>query len=136
MLHGRKKHQFVTAFGRNVNPEWVEAELTQQAPIGQAWVHGEALAANVAVIVACGAEYSDAAIDAAVATANAALPDYARVQRWLRADAPFTPANGLLTANGRLRRAALVERYLARIGGADSDSGPAPFLPIEHEIDA
>lgn len=131
-----------TAFGRNVNPEWVEAELTQQAPIAQAWVHGEALAANVAVIVARGAEYSDAAIDAAVATANAALPDYARVQRWLRADAPFTPANGLLTANGRLRRAALVERYLARIAAcADLDgladpADPIPFLPIEQEIDA
>ncbi len=27
-LKGRKKHQFVTSFGRNVNPEWVEAELT------------------------------------------------------------------------------------------------------------
>ncbi|WP_146069760.1 AMP-binding protein, partial [Arthrobacter sp. B0490] len=24
ILHGRKKHQFVTAYGRNVNPEWVE----------------------------------------------------------------------------------------------------------------
>ena len=134
VLHGRKKHQFVTAFGRNVNPEWVETELTQQAPIAQAWVHGEALAANVAVIVARGAERSDADIDAAVAAANAALPDYARVQRWLRADEAFTPHNGLLTANGRLRRAALAERYLARIGGADS--GPAPFLPIEQEIDA
>jgi long-subunit acyl-CoA synthetase (AMP-forming) len=134
VLHGRKKHQFVTAFGRNVNPEWVEAELTQQAPIAQAWVHGEALAANVAVIVARGGERSDADIDAAVANANAALPDYARVQRWLRADEAFTPHNGLLTANGRLRRTALAERYLARIGGADP--GPAPFLPIEQEIDA
>ena len=136
VLHGRKKHQFVTAFGRNVNPEWVEAELTQQAPIAQAWVHGEALAANVAVIVARGAERSDADIDAAIASANAALPDYARVQRWLRADEAFSFHNDLLTANGRLRRMALAERYLARIGGADPDSGPAPFLPIEQEIDA
>lgn len=134
VLHGRKKHQFVTAFGRNVNPEWVEAELTQQAPIAQAWVHGEALAANVAVIVPRGAERSDGEIEAAVAAANAALPDYARVQRWLRADEAFSFHNDLLTANGRLRRAALAERYLARIGGADP--GPAPFLPIEQEIDA
>lgn len=138
VLHGRKKHQFVTAFGRNVNPEWVEAELAAQAPIAQAWVHGEALAANVAVIVPRRADCSDAEIDAAIAQANAVLPDYARVQRWLRADAPFTPANGLLTANGRLRRAALADRYLARIAGADAPdhSDPAPFLPIEHEIDA
>ena len=34
--------------------------------------------------------------------------------------------------------AALAERYLARIGGADPhpEPGPAPFLPIEQEIDA
>ena len=38
MLHGRKKHQFVTAYGRNVNPEWVESELVQQLPIAQAWL--------------------------------------------------------------------------------------------------
>ena len=31
VLHGRSKHQFVTAYGRNVNPEWVEAELVQQS---------------------------------------------------------------------------------------------------------
>ena len=141
-LHGRKKHQFVTAFGRNVNPEWVEAELAEQAPIAQAWVHGEALAANVAVIVPRRAECADAVIDAAIAAANAVLPDYARVQRWLRADAPFTPANGLLTANGRLRRAALAERYLARIAACAeldvlADPGdPVPFLPLENEIDA
>ena len=142
VLHGRKKHQFVTAFGRNVNPEWVEAELTQQAPIAQAWVHGEALAANVAVIVPRRADCPAADVDAAIATANAALPDYARVQRWLRADAPFTPANGLLTANGRLRRAARAERYLARLAAcADLDvladpADPTPFLPLENEIDA
>ena len=81
-----------------------------------------------------GAERSDGDIDAAIAIANAALPDYARVQRWLRADEAFSFHNDLLTANGRLRRAALAERYLARIGGADA--GPAPFLPIEQEIDA
>ncbi|HHW63121.1 MAG TPA: long-chain fatty acid--CoA ligase [Rhodocyclaceae bacterium] len=139
VLHGRKKHQFVTAFGRNVNPEWVEAELAEQAPIAQAWVHGEALAANVAVIVPRHADCADAEIDAAVAAANATLPDYARVQRWLRAEAPFTPANGLLTANGRLRRAALAERYLARIAPAAAPgdaADPTPFLPLEHEIDA
>jgi long-chain acyl-CoA synthetase len=135
VLHGRKKHQFVTAFGRNVNPEWVEVELTQQAPIAQAWVHGEALAANLAVIVPRRADCPDADIDAAIATANAALPDYARVHRWLRAEEAFTPHNGLLTANGRLRRVALAERYLSRIGGADP-TDPTPFLPIEHEIDA
>jgi len=49
-LKGRKKHQFVTSFGRNVNPEWVEAELTQRGLIAQAFVHGEAMAHNHALL--------------------------------------------------------------------------------------
>lgn len=111
VLHGRKKHQFITAYGRNVNPEWVEAELTQQALIAQAWVHGEALPANLAVLVPRHAALSDAELAAVVARVNAGLPDYARVAHWLRADQAFSPANGLATANGRLRRAALWAHY-------------------------
>ncbi|MCQ4346888.1 AMP-binding protein [Pseudomonas stutzeri] len=121
VLHGRKKHQFVTAFGRNVNPEWVEAELLQQAPIAQAWLHGEALPANVAVLVARGGA-SDAALQAAVDEVNAGLPDYARVHRWLRAAQPFGEANGLATSNGRLRRAALFDHYRHAIDCLMADS--------------
>lgn len=110
-LHGRKKHMFVTAFGRNVNPEWVEAELVQQAPIAQAWLHGEARADNVAVLVPRAEACTDAQIEEAVGEVNARLPDYARVHRWVRAREPFTAANGLATANGRLRRDALLARY-------------------------
>ncbi len=115
VLHGRKKHQFVTAYGRNVNPEWVEAELVQQAPIAQAWLHGEALAQNVAVLVPRYPELSDAGLQAAIDRVNAGLPDYARVHRWLRADAPFAAGNGLATANGRLRRNALFKHYQSAI---------------------
>ncbi|MGN5581030.1 AMP-binding protein [Stutzerimonas sp. Brlt_13] len=115
VLHGRKKHQFVTAYGRNVNPEWVEAELVQQAPIAQAWLHGEALAQNVAVLVPRYPELSDAGLQAAIDRVNAGLPDYARVHRWLRADAPFGASNGLATANGRLRRNALFNHYQSAI---------------------
>jgi long-subunit acyl-CoA synthetase (AMP-forming) len=111
VLHGRKKHQFITAYGRNVNPEWVESELVQQLPIAQAWLHGEALPANVAVLVARFPNTPDAQLQAAVDAVNAGLPDYARVHHWLRADAPFSASNELATSNGRLRRAALFTHY-------------------------
>jgi len=117
VLHGRKKHQFVTAFGRNVNPEWVEAELVQQLPIAQAWLHGEAQAANVAVLQPRAADTTDEVLALAVARVNAGLPDYARVHHWLRAEQPFGVANGLATANGRLRRAALFQHYRTAIEG-------------------
>jgi len=119
-LHGRKKHQFVTAYGRNVNPEWVEAELVQRTPIAQAWLHGEALAQNVAVLVPRHPELGDAELQAAVERVNAGLPDYARVHRWLRADAPFSVSNGLATANGRLRRNALFNHYQSAINALKS----------------
>ncbi|WP_394239282.1 AMP-binding protein [Pseudomonas anguilliseptica] len=111
LLHGRKKHQFITAFGRNVNPEWVEAELVQQLPIGQAWLHGEALPGNVAVLVPRFAHISDQQLAEAVTAANQALPDYARVHHWLRATDPFSTSNELATSNGRLRRTALLNHY-------------------------
>jgi long-chain acyl-CoA synthetase len=111
VLHGRKKHQFITAFGRNVNPEWVEAELVQQLPIAQAWLHGEALPGNVAVLVSRCPDTRDEQLAEAVAAANQALPDYARVHHWLRAEQPFSSANQLATSNGRLRRDVLLNHY-------------------------
>ena len=134
VLHGRRKHQFITAYGRNVNPEWVEAELVQQGPIAQAWVHGEARPENLAVLVPRRADCSDVELEAAVAAANAGLPDYARAHRWLRAEAPFTPANGLLTANGRLRRAALAAHYLPR-SGADGGAPGVHFTSFSDETE-
>ncbi|MCG6574775.1 long-chain acyl-CoA synthetase [Pseudomonas sp. AF32] len=110
-LRGRKKHQFVTSFGRNVNPEWVEAELTQGGDIAQAFVHGEALPHNHALLWPVRADCTSQVLERAVAKANATLPDYARIHCWTRLDQPFTAANGLLTANGRPRRDAIVERY-------------------------
>ena len=109
-ITGRKKNIFVTSFGRNVSPDWVERELCLQAPIAQAALFGEAAPFNVAVIVARG-DASDAAIDGAIAAVNAELPDYARVRRWLRASAPFATTNDQGTANGRLRRAVIRAAY-------------------------
>ncbi len=111
VLHGRKKHQFITAYGRNVNPEWVESELVQQDGIAQAWLYGEAMAQNWAVIVPRSEAVSNEMLDRAIERVNAQLPDYARAHRWVRATEPFTQANGLATANGRLRRPALTQRY-------------------------
>ena len=115
ILHGRKKHQFISAFGRNVNPEWVESELVQQLPIAQAWLHGEALPANVAVLVPRFSSTTDAELAAAVAEVNRDLPDYARAHHWLRAEQPFSDSNGLATSNGRLRRVALLTHYQTAI---------------------
>ncbi len=110
-ISGRSKNVFITAFGRNVSPEWVESELLQHPVFAQAVVFGEARAHNVAVVWPRRAGASEAALRAALDEVNAGLPDYARVAAVVLAPMPFSAADGLLTANGRPRRDAILQRY-------------------------
>lgn len=123
-VRGRKRDLIVTAHGRNFSPEWVELALCARAQIAQAAIFGEARPWNVAVLV-CPPETAAAAIEAAVAQVNQDLPDYARIGAWLRAEAPFTPANGELTASGMPRRGAIFSRYGRRIESLYRDRIPA-----------
>ncbi len=113
-LSGRRRNVFITAFGRNVSPEWVEGELVLEKPIAQAALFGEARPWNTAVLVpAPGATTEDLA--AAISRVNRGLPDYARVGQWILADEPFTPVNGQLSGNGRIRRHAILDTYAQRM---------------------
>jgi pyrroloquinoline quinone (PQQ) biosynthesis protein C len=114
-VEGRRKHVLITSFGRNVAPEWPEAELAAGEAIAQAVVFGEGRPRLCAVIVPHLAAATDAAIEAEVRRANGRLPDYAQVAYWMRAEAPFSVANGLATANGRVRRDAVWSRYGERL---------------------
>lgn len=109
-VRGRVKNLLITSMGRNITPEWVESELTAEPAIAHAMVSGEAKPHPVALVVA-GATASEDSIHEAVARANARLPDYARVHRWAWFPEAPTLANGLMTANGRLRRAEIGTRY-------------------------
>ena len=113
-ITARKKNQFITSFGRNVAPEWVERELTQSPFILQAAVFGEARPWNVAVILPA-QKATSSEIDASIAEINLMLPDYARVSQWILAELPFTPENEQLTANGRLRRTVIWQQYQLKI---------------------
>ncbi len=108
---GRKKHVLITAFGRNVSPEWVETALCQSPAVLQAVVLGDGLPALCAVLWPTHPGVDDAALQAAVDQANAGLPDYARIGRWTRGRAPFDAASGLATANGRPQRAAIARLH-------------------------
>jgi long-subunit acyl-CoA synthetase (AMP-forming) len=115
-VQGRKKQVLITAFGRNVSPEWVECELHAATVRGmpavvQAVVFGDGEPSLSAVLWPLNPELPDAALQAAVDAANARLPDYAQVRRWVRSAHPFTAESGLATANGRPRRDAIAERH-------------------------
>jgi long-subunit acyl-CoA synthetase (AMP-forming) len=115
-LRGRLGNRFITSYGRNVSPEWIESELTQRLGGCPVLATGEARPYVVALVSARATELDDAAVDHAIDAANAALPDYARVRLWVRSPRPFSVNDGTLTANGRLRRGVLHERYGALLG--------------------
>ena len=110
-VRGRTRNVFITSLGRNVAPEWVEREIAQQPGVRHVMVHGEARPYAVAIVSAAHETIDDEGIDRGIAAANARLPDYAQVRRWVRAPEPFSFENGLLTSNGRLRRRDIVERH-------------------------
>lgn len=123
-VRGRKGHVFITSFGRNVSPEWVERELLGHPALAAAVVFGEGWPAPRAVLVPAPGRAGE--VDEAVTAANRRLPDYARVAAWLVADAPFSARNGLATANGRPRRDALWAAFGARLAALLPVPAPSP----------
>jgi long-subunit acyl-CoA synthetase (AMP-forming) len=118
-VRGRKRDMFVTSFGRNVSPEWIESLILESAAVRYAVVFGEGRAHPVAVIAPMHDDVADTAIERAIESANARLPDYARIRGWVRADGVFSFAQGLLTANGRPRRDRIYARHVALLDALD-----------------
>lgn len=109
-ISGRKNNQFITSYGLNLSPEWLERDLTNTAAIKQACVFGDEKPWNTALIVAD--ETADAdSIELAVAIVNHRLPEYARISQWVKAEAPFSRKNKELTPSGSLKRDQIWEHY-------------------------
>lgn len=122
-IQGRKKHVLITAFGRNVSPEWVETALRGEHAIAQAVVFGDGEPALSAVVWPTRPDLPDTSLQAAVDAANDTLPDYARIERWVRGRADFSAASGLATANGRPQRVAILQLHADALEAA---SPPTP----------
>lgn len=121
VVEGRRKNLLITAYGRNISPEWVESELLGSALLQQAVVLGDGQPACCALLYPRDSSVTDAAIQAAVDAANAGLPDYARIGPWLRLARPITAQAGLLTANGKPRRQAIAAHYQPAIDALYQD---------------
>jgi long-chain acyl-CoA synthetase len=110
-IRGRLRNLFITSFGRNVSPEWIERELAHEPAIRHALATGEGRPHVRALVCPAKPELEQAAIEHAVEHANERLPDYARVRHVVRMPETPTLSNGLLTANGRLRRERILEKF-------------------------
>lgn len=123
-IDGRMRNVFITAYGRNVNPEWPEAALLQHAAVAQAMVVGEARSHNLALLWLRFPQPAEDIQDL-VDLANAELPDYARIQGWVLMDDALDPA--LQTDNGRLRRDKALQQYAGVIEQHYRDSADHLF---------
>jgi len=109
---GRAKFVLVLASGHNVPPEPIEEKLRLAVPgATQVMLVGQGRK-FLAALVAGSARRED--VERAVAALQADLPHYKAV-RAFRLCPAFTPEDGLLTANGKLRRAVIAERYRKEI---------------------
>ncbi|WP_213004010.1 AMP-binding protein [Parahaliea maris] len=111
VVEGRRKNLLITAYGRNISPEWVESELLGSTVLQQAVVLGDGRPSCCALVYPRDSAVSNAMIQAAIDAANARLPDYARIGPWLRLVRPVSARSGLLTANGKPRRQAIAAHF-------------------------
>ena len=107
----------VTGFGRNVAPEWLEAEFATVPGVLQCFVYGDEFSGLQALLFAP-ALAADPQGEAKLQACNRTLPEYARLNGWQFVSTPFSRESGELTANGRLRRDTLRQLRLSAVVAA------------------
>jgi len=112
-ITGRLKNLIILNSGHNIAPEPIEEELFRAVPGAQHVMlvgNGRSFLAAIITGTAAGAE-----IDSQLERVNAPLPHYRKIRRYHVAQELFTIENGLLTANGKLRRDTIAARFAAEI---------------------
>jgi long-chain acyl-CoA synthetase len=106
---GRIKNLIILASGHNIAPEPIEDKILQQLPsASQVVVLGNARGYLTALITG---KVDEKKAQAALERVNAELPHYKQVRSFHIVSDPFTIESGLLTANGKLKRDVIAERF-------------------------
>ncbi len=112
-ISGRIKNLIILNSGHNIAPEPIEEKIARLLPAAQqVVVVGNGRGYLCALI---GGAVETAAVQAALEAVNPELPHYRQIRNFAIVSDAFTPENGLLTANGKLRRDAVNARYTAEI---------------------
>ncbi len=112
-IAGRIKNLIILGSGHNIAPEPIEEKLVEQLP-----------GAQHVVLVGNGRGYLSALVtgqvtaekmQAAIDVVNPGLPHYKQVRAFQICTEAFSIENGLLTANGKLKRDSIAQRFQAEI---------------------
>lgn len=113
-ITGRIKNLIILNSGHNIAPEPLEEELASDLPGAQVMLMGNGRSYLVA-LVAANSGTADAGVRAAIDKINERLPHYRKIRAFHRVHEPFTIEGGMLTANGKLKRDAVVARFASEI---------------------
>src|ERR1022692_5145596 len=110
---GRIKNLIILGSGHNIAPEPIEDKLLQELPGAiQVVVVGNARGYLAALVTGkVSGEKTQAALD----LVNPSLPHYKQLRAFHMVEEAFTIESGLLTANGKLKRDLIAERFRSEI---------------------
>jgi long-chain acyl-CoA synthetase len=110
---GRIKNLIILGSGHNIAPEPIEDKILHELPgASQVVLVGNARGYLAALVTGkVSGEETQAALD----IVNPGLPHYKQVHVFHRVEQAFTIESGLLTANGKLKRDLIAERFRAEI---------------------
>jgi len=112
-ISGRIKNLIILGSGHNIAPEAIEEKILLNLPVASHVVLVGNARGYLAALVSGKATHE--AVQAALDEVNPGLPHYKQVRAFHVVGDPFTIENGLLTANGKLKRDAIAERYRSEI---------------------
>ena len=110
---GRIKNLIVLGSGHNVAPEPIEDAFLNELPEAlQAMLVGNGRGYLTAIVTG---DVTPGQVRRALDAVNAGMPHYKQIRGFHTSREPFSIENGLLTANGKLKRDAIAERLRAEI---------------------
>src|SRR3989454_10743439 len=112
-ISGRIKDLIILNSGHNIAPEPIEEKIARFLPAAQQVVVVGNGRGYLCALVTGGIE--SAAVQAALDAVNPELPHYRQIRKFTIVYDVFTPENGLLTVNGKIRRDAINARYASEI---------------------
>jgi long-chain acyl-CoA synthetase len=110
---GRIKNLIILNSGHNVAPEPIEDKIAQHLAAAQHVVLVGNGRGYLCALIAGAVEPQ--AVRTAIDAVNPGLPHYRQVRNFVVVRETFTPENGLLTVNGKLRRDAINARFASEI---------------------